>query len=100
MVGIDLEEAGGNLVGPHCVGVVQGREWSGRDFVGKTRNTNTALPVLKVRSCVFEAFCNNCVVPTGLASNRSVARSSKRYSAASNRATSWGTLATGSNTYF
>ena len=73
----------------------------GRDFVGKTRNTNTALPVLKASGCVLGAFWDDFVGPTGLASNnRSVARSSKRYSAESNRATSWGTLATGSNTFF
>ena len=76
---------------------------SGRDFVGKTRNTNTALPVLKARGCVLGAFCDDFVGLTGLASNRSVARSSKRYSAESNRATSWGIVPlprTGSNTFF
>ena len=72
---------------------------SGHDFVGKKHNQNTALPVLKARGCMFGAFCDNFVGPTGLASNRPVARISKRYSVEGNRAAGWGTLDTGSNTF-
>ena len=75
----------------------------GRDFVGKTRNTNTALPVLKARGCVFGDFCDDFIAPNELASNLSVARSLIRYSSGSNRAVGWGALVCGSrsaNTYF